>query len=145
MAEILKYTINADHTINELCPHLDKGLDDIDKIKIGSNTCGACDYNVRKSSTEQEVHCKYKDCVSAYSRPTEKDILELAQHNVLLSRVLKATTEQAGGARGLSWEETMMWAVKLLVEKNDELTQQLIRQAANANPSFSVGMEKEKQ
>ena len=61
MIEELKYTKNADHSLNECCPYLDRDNDEIDRVKIGSNTCQACNYNIRVNKIMEVVYCKYTD------------------------------------------------------------------------------------
>lgn len=61
MAEVLNFTKNDDHTINEPCPYLEKDCDIIDRVKIGSNTCQDCNYNAYTNRVERIVHCKYQD------------------------------------------------------------------------------------
>lgn len=73
--------------------------------------------DMKQTPTQEQVQKRH-------SPPTVEDIVELALHNPLLFRVIKA-----GKDRKLSWEETMMWAVKVLVEKNEELTQQRVYEA----------------
>ncbi len=56
--------------------------------------------------------------------PTREEIEKLAYNNLILYAAIKAKE-----AEGLSWTETLQFAVKYLIEKNNELQDGMIKMA----------------
>lgn len=56
--------------------------------------------------------------------PTREEIEKLAHNNPILYAAMKAKE-----AEGLSWTETLQFAVKYLIEKNNELQDRMIKMA----------------
>jgi hypothetical protein len=107
--------------------------DDYDNLfcGIGEADCVGCLKFVRKQTGDvAKLHCS--DGLGAL--PTREDIENLALDNPILMAAIKT-----GAAQQLSWEATMMFAVKFLVEKNNEAQKLLIDKAMNFTaPMFAV-------
>lgn len=56
--------------------------------------------------------------------PTREEIEKLAYNNLILYAAMRAKE-----AAGLSWTETLQFAVKYLIEKNNELQDNMIKRA----------------
>ena len=56
--------------------------------------------------------------------PTREEIERLAYNNIILYAAM-----QAKESEGLSWTETLQFAVKYLIEKNNELQDSMIKMA----------------